>query len=981
MRRFWRFALTLTLTLLIGGLLYQYWWRPTRAQNPSAAQESQRAWLQKHGQIVIASQPNNAPFFFPSEAGIYGGFDQDLIAGLALALNADIRLIPMTVQDARAALSIGEIDGIMGQEPGPELAPFYAFTQPYLSNAQAIFVTADRLDIHNLSDLAGRSVAVVSNSPGAYLVQSNAAIQAVPVPSIQEGLNRLLSGEVEAFVGDELSSRSLIQRNNLGGLVKAVGEPLRRRGYTIAVRKNNTELLALLNSGLTALESTNVKDKIVRRWFGAVPANAHTLPDNWPLWAGGGILAFAILIAATYSWARSMSRKMAERTHKLRESEQRQRVLIENANDAIFSIHPADTGILEVNRKAEQFTGYRREALLHMRLSDLFPADSRERSVGRLQEVLLNGSGTFDDMVFVRQDGTRIEVDVSASVIEFDRRKVIQILARDITERKQMERELLRRNRNLSALNTISATVGRSLELDEILDAALDKVLDVVGADMGAIYLFDEQTGNLVLRVYRGEPPVLAVQSQAFAEQNGGTIIAASNGNVAQLAGAWWPQTSQPHLGSFVSSQLRAKDRLLGVMNVASQKQRWFTQEDVDLLTAVANQISVAIENAMLFTELRTAIGDLFVIKQFNENVLQSMTNGLITVDLSGRITSTNIAAARIIGYPREYLLGKPVHQVLVSSNGLEKILSETLHKGVPCSNYETVITHRDGHEIPIGLNTSPLRDNQGVVTGLLLVFSDLSEIKKIQEEKRKLDRLADLGEMAAVLAHELRNPLGSISAGIQHLARKITDPSQQRAIQLILEETERVNRLIENVLMISRPPTLDLVPAQVSDIVENVLTRWHAKAAEKRVRITKNYVPGIGSCLVDPLRLDQALSNLISNALDAMPNGGDLRISVRKVRLIPEPAAALEAAEKAPQPAMIGPEEWIRIEVADTGIGIPSDKLPKIFEPFVTTKAKGTGLGLAITRRIITDHHGNISVRSKEGVGTVFTIDLPVAA
>ncbi len=164
MRRFWRFALVLILALLLGGLAYQYVWKSLQAQSTRSAQEAQRAWLQDHGQIVIASQPNRPPFYFQSEAGIYGGFDQELIAGLAMTLNADIRLIPMATEDARVALSIGEIDGIMGQEPGPELAPFYAFTQPYLSNAQAIFVTADRLDIHSLSDLAGRAVAVVPSS-------------------------------------------------------------------------------------------------------------------------------------------------------------------------------------------------------------------------------------------------------------------------------------------------------------------------------------------------------------------------------------------------------------------------------------------------------------------------------------------------------------------------------------------------------------------------------------------------------------------------------------------------------------------------------------------------------------------------------------------------------------------------------------------------------------------------------------------------
>jgi PAS domain S-box-containing protein len=890
MRKLLRFAPMALLVLTIG-LGCRFWLVPTYLQPQTQTLQACEAWIQQNGQTVIASQPNNAPFNFSSDGILYNGFDQELLNNLEMTVGADFQLVPMSLQDAQNALSRGEIDGIIGQQASPELAALYAITQPDLSTAQAIFVLNDRADIHGLSDLAKRTMAIVSESPAAYRMASNAAVDGVQGNSLEDTVNRLLSGEIEVLVG----------------------------------------------------------------------------------------LA-AVIVVAFYAWAQSMRTKMNERTHKLHETEQRQRVLIENANDAIFSVHPADTSILEANRKAEQLTGYRRESLLHMRLSDLFDQESRERSVGRLNEVLLKGSGNFDDMVFTQRNGTRIDVDASASVIEFDRRKVIQILARDVTERKEMERELVRRNRNLSALNAISATVGRSLELDKILDATLDKVQDVVGADMGAIYLFDEGAGNLVLRVYRGEPPVLAVHSQSLTEENSPVVITATNGNTAHAAGAWWPGTLQPNLGSFVSTQLRAKDKLLGVMNVASRKQRWFTQEDVDLLTAVANQISVAIENAILFTNLRTAIGDLFVVKQFNENALQSMTNGLITVDMMGRISSVNVAATRIIGYAKEQLLGRTVRQVLVSSNGLEHLLAEAMHKGVPCTNRETVITHRDGSEIPVGLNTSPLRDNQGVVTGLLLVFDDLSERKRMEAERRKMNRLEDLVQMSAILAHELRNPLGAISMGIQHLAHKINDEAQQRSIQMIMDESERLNRIIDNVLMISKPPSLELAPAQVAETVDATVTRWQGAAAERRVRITKNYTPDVGQCLIDPLRMDQALNNLMGNALDAMPNGGDLRITVRKVRLLPEPSTALQVVGKGSQDTAIGPEEWIRIEIADTGVGIVADKLPKIFEPFVTTKAKGTGLGLAITHRIIKDHRGNISVRSKEGVGTVFTIDLPLA-
>jgi PAS domain S-box-containing protein len=981
MRKVWRFALPTLLIVAAGLAAYQYWFVPRFVQSRADVPQTYSDYLEGHGQIVVATQPNNAPFCFTTSGGIPEGFDQQLIEGLELSLNADILLVMMASDEAASALSQGEVDGIMGQEPLPESKLCCAFTQPYLSNAQAIFVRQDRFDIHGLSDLARHTVAVVGGTTAAHLVQSNAAIHPIPVVSLEEAINRLIAGEVEAFVGDELAGRSLIQSNGLESKIKLVGEPLRRKGRSISVRKDDQELLALLNYGLNALEESGLKDQAFRKWLGTLTPASEPTPSRWMVVSAASLLLAIGLGAVSYRWLRTMRRKMDERTHKLRESEQRQRVLIENANDAIFSVHSADTAILEVNRKAEELTGYRRESLLHMRLSDLFPEDTREHSVGKLQEVLLNGSGIFDDMIFIRRNGSRMDVDVSASVIEFDRRKVIQILARDITERKAMERELLQRNRNLSALNSVSATLGRSLELDEILDAALDKVLHVVGADMGAIYLFDEETGNLVLRVYRGEPPVLAVQSQALAEQNGAAVITATNGNVAPLVDAWWPQTAQPHLGSFVSTQLRAKDKLLGVMNVASHKQRFFTQEDVDLLTAVSNQISVAIENAMLFTELRTAIGDLFVVKQFNENVLQSMTNGLITVDLSGRITSANLSATRIIGYPKEQMLNKPVHQFLVSSNGMDRILAETLQHGTPCLNRETSIRPRNGQEIPIGLNTSPLRDNQGVVTGLLLVFNDLSEIKKMEEEKRKLDRFAAVGEMATVLSHEIRQPISVISASAQRIARKITDPAQQTHVQTILGETERLNRLIENVLMISRPPKLDLATGQLTELLDSLIARWQAKAAEKHVRISKQYTGDIPPVLVDALRLDQALSNLVSNALDAMPSGGDLRIMARKVRLLPSPSTAIQVAGKAAQDLPVEPQECVRIEVGDTGVGIPEDKITQIFEPLMTTKGKGTGLGLAIARRIVNEHQGNISVRSKEGVGTVFTIDLPVAA
>jgi len=272
------------------------------------------------------------------------------------------------------------------------------------------------------------------------------------------------------------------------------------------------------------------------------------------------------------------------------------------------------------------------------------------------------------------------------------------------------------------------------------------------------------------------------------------------------------------------------------------------------------------------------------------------------------------------------------------------------------------VVKRGGGESMPLGMSVSPLRDDTGKLNGVVAMLSDLREAKALEEERRRLDRLAFLGEISAVMAHEIRNPLSGMGAGIQHLLTKLEEGDEKReAMGRILKESERINRIIEDILLISRPPRLNLAPCDISEVIEEVVSHWEEKASGQRVEISKYYASDLPLVRGDRMRLHQAFSNLILNGIEAMPEGGELRIAVTG------PGRGEEDGQ-------------VEVEIRDRGVGIREEEIGRIFEPFYTTKARGTGLGLAITRRIVNEHGGEVRLESEEGVGTRFIVRLPLA-
>ncbi|MCB0190728.1 MAG: response regulator [Anaerolineae bacterium] len=378
-----------------------------------------------------------------------------------------------------------------------------------------------------------------------------------------------------------------------------------------------------------------------------------------------------------------------------------------------------------------------------------------------------------------------------------------------------------------------------------------------------------------------------------------------------------------------------------------------FGQISLDLLSVLAGQLTMIIENVQLFQQTET-------LRSFNEDIIQNMTNGLIAVDKHNRVTVFNPAAASMLGYTTDEILNRPLQATMKQADKFIDIIEATRSSSTAQSRQEITLQHRDGHHLPISISTAPLvEENRLAAAGVVSVIEDLSEIKTLEAERRRLDRLAALGEMSAVVAHEIRNPIAGIAAGVEYLTRNFSNDSvEAEGAALVQGEIQRVNRILEDILFVARPLQLNFSPETVSGIIKKVVQRSQPQAAAKQIEITCTFDDNLPIVEVDSQRLEQVFNNLVLNAIQAMTNGGKIELSGG--------LASPQAQE-------------ILISIADSGPGIPANIQTRIFEPFFTTKTKGTGLGLSIARQIIEAHHGTIIINNLSDQGTHFVIKLPI--
>jgi len=341
--------------------------------------------------------------------------------------------------------------------------------------------------------------------------------------------------------------------------------------------------------------------------------------------------------------------------------------------------------------------------------------------------------------------------------------------------------------------------------------------------------------------------------------------------------------------------------------------------------------------------------------------ILESLSGGLMTLDREGRVVTVNTAAEIILGAPAADLEQRPIEAG--AARDLAPWAWRALREGATCSSQEVLVHTADDRRIVVGLTTSLLRDARREVAGVVLSFKDLSQLRRVQEQMQRVDRLASLGTLAAGVAHEVRNPLGSIQGLAQLLLEAFPEEDEKRRYaQVIVSETRRLNHVVEQLLSLAVPvPREDRASGEapaVQDVTALLhravtLTRFAEKG--KAVQIQEAYGKDLPPVRADGERLLQAFLNILLNAVQAIPEEGTVRVSADPSR---------EAG-------------WLRIAIANTHSRILPEDRERIFDPFYTTKADGTGLGLTIAHQAVAAHGGRLWVEG-DGQWTRFVIELP---
>ena len=353
------------------------------------------------------------------------------------------------------------------------------------------------------------------------------------------------------------------------------------------------------------------------------------------------------------------------------------------------------------------------------------------------------------------------------------------------------------------------------------------------------------------------------------------------------------------------------------------------------------------------------------------ETVLAGLPDAVIAVDDALRVVFWNAAAEALTGRSSRRAEGRSLKELLPPDASLTRHLAETVRTGESRGEGETTLLTPDGHTIPVSIVTAPLFDHGGTVGAAVAVLRDISRIRELEAEVRRGETLAAAGRMAVGLAHEIRNPLGAIRGAVQLLAREVAPGSRfGEYTQVLIQEVDRVNRIIEQLLDLARPVQLRTGPLNLHQLLERVSLLAAEGALAQGVTIVRRYDPSLPPILGDEDRLVQVFHNLVRNALDAMKGGGRLTLTTR-ISLSPVFAKMDLGA---------GQRSMVEVQVTDEGTGIPARVQAKVFDPFFTTKERGLGLGLALCHRILEEHKGAVRIDSVEGRGTTVTCFLPIA-
>jgi two-component system NtrC family sensor kinase len=538
----------------------------------------------------------------------------------------------------------------------------------------------------------------------------------------------------------------------------------------------------------------------------------------------------------------------------------------------------------------------------------------------------------------------------------------------------ELEQRVADRTRNLQTAAEVARATTSVLEPDKLLHQTVDLVRDRFDLYYVGLFLLDEERRFAVLRAGTGEAGQKMLAQGHRLEIDGDSVIGQCTSKaeacIALDVGEEAVRFDSPLLPetrSEMALPLRARGEIIGALDVQSREPEAFSDQDVAVLQTLADQVATAISNARLYDqaqkeiiERKQAEEEIRQLKEFNEGIVQGMEEGIMIENAEGYITFVNPKMAELLGYTEQELVGKHWSEIIAPSclSQVEKESNKRL-EGIS-SRYETALLHKDGNQVPGLISARPLFKD-GEYVGTLGVFTDLTEIKGMQQQLIQAGKLAAIGQLVAGVAHELNNPLASVVGYSELLLRAECSDEIKRDLERINRQGVRAARIVENLLTFARRREPRKKSINLNDVVERSLELQGHQLELDRISIVKELDEALPPAMADPFQMQQVFMNIIGNAHQALRDwGGERRLRVR---------SELQG-------------DMIHLEFADSGPGIPAEVMGRLFEPFFTTRevGEGTGLGLSIAYGIVEAHGGRIWADSEVGKGTTFRVRLPIS-
>ncbi len=664
---------------------------------------------------------------------------------------------------------------------------------------------------------------------------------------------------------------------------------------------------------------------------------------------------------------------------RLKESEERYRVLFETGLDALFMIENENGKIISANRAAEKMYGYTRGEFYNLTLNNL-----KERVT---QSPLTSKE---DRPSFCRhrdKSGNSFPVEINTRSFSWRNKEVSLLEVRNITDRLETERNREQRNKELGLISKTTLRISRSPDTDEICETIADAVHSIFPGDYIIVSLFEPDAGGIIIKTHRGFGKLTGMVTDSLGKDPQKMVFPPENMKEKECLDFCSGKMTEVKKGTYALLQRKVPEMLCRVMESTLGIKKSFTtgfslegvpQGGVTILgkndgyMEYRSAIETIINHAAVEINRRRTEQKLFESEQRYRQLAETLPLGVEEIDLSGMITLVNPAYTDLTGYSLKEAVGKAIWDFCPESAPLRNLFFEIIYKKPPPSPWFGDNVHKNGSLIKLRVDWNYRVDSYGELTGLVAVLTDISEKRKLEEQLHQKQKLEAIGQLAGGIAHDFNNQLAGILGYADLLSGKLGENKKLvRYCSHIISSAERAGHLTNQLLAFARKGKYLTVGTDIHKLLDETVSILK-RSIDKNIIIVKEFKSDSPFTLGDPGQLQNAFLNIALNARDAMPEGGQIHIRTED--------SFLDSADGKSMQHTLSSGKYLKIILTDSGKGIPKNVMDKIFEPFFTTKpqGKGTGMGLAAVYGTVKNHGGGVHIKSFPEEGTSVTIYLP---